>query len=68
MKKIHGLLDDIVMEDENLDIVETNLSKEEKNRIMEMTLNKAGLKRKSLFGRKSILPLAAAMTLSLIHI
>jgi hypothetical protein len=65
MKKIHGLLDDIVMEDENLDIVETNLSKEEKNRIMEMTLNKAGLKRKSLFGRKSILPLAAAMTLVL---
>jgi len=48
MKKIHGLLDDIVMEDENLDIVETNLSKEEKNRIMEMTLNKAGLKRSCL--------------------
>lgn len=36
MKKIHGLLDDIVMEDENLDIVETNLSKEEKNRNVTM--------------------------------
>jgi hypothetical protein len=65
MKKIHELLDDINMEDENIDIVESNISKEEKNRILEMALKKAELKRKTFFGRKSILPLAAAMTLIL---
>src|SRR5690606_1339943 len=62
---IHELLDDINMEDENIDIVESNISKEEKNRILEMALKKAELKRKTFFGRKSILPLAAAMTLIL---
>lgn len=64
MKKIHELLDDINIENEDLEIVESNISKEEKNRILEMTLNKAGIKRKSI-GRKYILPLAAAMTLIL---
>ena len=70
MKKIHELLDDINldyinMEDENLDIIESNLTKEERNRILKGTLNKAGLKRKTFLGRKSILPLVAAMTLVL---
>ena len=70
MKKIHELLDDINlddinMEDENLDIIESNLTKEERNRILQGTLNKAGLKRKTFLGRKSILPLVAAMTLVL---
>lgn len=64
MKKIHELLDDINIENEELKIVESNISKEEKNKILEMTLNKAGIKRKSI-GRKFILPLAAAMTLVL---
>ena len=65
MKRFHELLDDINLEDENMDLAESNLLKEEKNRILEMTLNKAGLKRKASLGRRYILPLAAAMTLVL---
>lgn len=65
MKKIHEILDDINIENEDLKIVESSITREEKNRILEMTLNKADVKGKKSYGRRSILPLAAAMTLIL---
>mgnify|MGYP003800359701 CR=1 FL=1 len=51
VSRLKKKLDDINIENEDLEIVESNISKEEKNRILEMTLNKAGIKRKSI-GRK----------------
>lgn len=65
MKKIHEILDVIDIENGNLNIVESKVSKEEKNKILEMTLNKASIKKEKAYSRKFILPLAAAMTLIL---
>lgn len=63
MKKIHELLDDINIEGENIKINQTDMSKEEKNRILELTLNKSNLYNKKATKKRFIIPLAAAMTL-----
>lgn len=65
MKKIHELLDDINIENENIIINQTAMSKEEKNRILELTLNKTNLNNKKSTKKRFVIPLAAAMTLVL---
>ncbi|HQO73028.1 MAG TPA: DUF4179 domain-containing protein, partial [Sedimentibacter sp.] len=65
MTKIHEIIDDIDIENEDLKIAESKVSKEEKNRILEMALNKANIRKEKTFSRKYILSLAAAMTLIL---
>lgn len=64
MKKIHELLGEIDFGNENLNIKEEPMSEEEKDRILKLTLNKAGLDKKPA-RKKYILPLAAAMVLML---
>jgi len=65
LKKIDELIDDYELQNINININEESITKEEKERIIELTLNKAGLKRKKNFNKRIILPLAAAMTLIL---
>lgn len=64
MKKIHELLEDISMDNENMEINEVFMSKDEKYRILEAALKKAGLKRRAI-GRKYIFSFAAVMVLML---
>lgn len=64
MKNIYELLDTIDLDNENLDISETEMTDIEKKRILEMTLKKSGLRKRGI-GRKYILPLTAAMTIIL---
>lgn len=64
MKNIYELLEDINIGE--LDINETSLPKDEKDRILKLTLNKAGLNnKKRKFNSRIILPLAATMTMIL---
>lgn len=63
MKKIHELLEDVDIKD--IKINEIEMTKEEKNRITELTLDKAKLQNKRTTNRRLILPLAAAFTLIL---
>lgn len=65
MKKIDEIIDDFELQNENIDVNEEIFTKEEKERIMELTLKKAGLKQKGNINKKFILPLAAVMTLIL---
>ena len=65
MKKIHELLEDIDIENKNLNIIDGIMPKEEKNRILELTLNKANLNNKKATKKRFILPLAAAFVLVL---
>lgn len=64
MKKIHELLDDMDIGDENIEINE-EMSEDEKQRILELTLNKGNLNYKKGIKSRFILPLAAAMTIVL---
>jgi hypothetical protein len=63
VKKIHELLDNVQIND--IEIRDEFMSVEEKNRILELTLNKAGVGNIKLTKKRLILPLAAAMTLVL---
>ncbi|HQC70743.1 MAG TPA: DUF4179 domain-containing protein, partial [Sedimentibacter sp.] len=65
MTKIHEIIDNIDIENEDLKIAKSKVSKEEKNRIFEMALNKANIRKEKTFSRKYILSIAAAMTLIL---
>ena len=65
LTKIHEIIDNIDIENEDLKIAKSKVSKEEKNRILEMALNKANIRKEKIFNRKYILSLAAAMTLIL---
>ncbi len=65
MKYIHGLLEDINIDNENMKTNEHYMSETEKNRILELTLNKANLNNNKSTKKRYILPLAAAMTLIL---
>lgn len=63
MKKIHELMDEVHIND--IRIKAEIMSKEEKDRILELTLNKAGVRNIKPTKKRLILPLAAAMTLVL---
>lgn len=63
MKKIHELLEDVDINDVKANEIE--ISSEEKNRILELTLGKIKLKNKKSTKRRLILPLAAALILVL---
>ena len=65
LTKIHEIIDNIDIENEDLKIAKSKVSKEEKNRIFEMALNKANIRKEKTFSRKYILSIAAAMTLIL---
>lgn len=64
LKNSHEILDDIEMNDD-ININELGMSKEEKKKILNLTLNKAGLNNKKTVKKRFILPLAATMTLVL---
>lgn len=63
MKKVHELIEDVNIKDVNISEIE--ISKEEKERILALTLNKSNLQTKKSTKRRLILPLAAAFTLVL---
>lgn len=65
MKKIDEILDDYELHNDDININEENISKEEIERITNLTLKKAGLKSKKHINKRFILPLAAAMTIIL---
>ncbi len=65
MRKIDELLDDYDIENEKLNINEVEISKEEVNKIKEITMIKAGLSYKHGTKKRYIIPLAAAMTIIL---
>lgn len=65
MKNIYELIDDMNVENEDIKINDGSMSKEEKDRVLELTLNKLNLKSKKTFKKRFILPLAAAMTIIL---
>lgn len=65
MKKIHDVIDDIDVGNENIKINEESMSKEERDRVLELALNKLNLKNKKGYKKRFILPLAAAMTIIL---
>jgi len=65
MKKIDELLDGYDLQNENININEENISKQELNNIKKLTLLKANLQYKKSMNRRFIIPLAAAMTLIL---
>lgn len=64
MKKIHELLEDVSMDDTNMEINEVFMSKDEKDRVLEAVLKKAGLKKRAPRS-KYIFSLAAVMVLVL---
>lgn len=63
MKNIYEILEDIDIKDKDID--ETEILKEEKQRILELTLEKVNLKNNKTTKKGLILPLAAAFTLVL---
>lgn len=65
MRKIHEFLDDLDIQNINIRVDEENMTKEEKSRIIEQTLNKAGLTNNKAKNKRFILPLAATLTLML---
>lgn len=65
MRKIDELLDDYDIENEKLNINELEISKEEVNRIKEITKLKTGLSYKNGTKKRYIIPLAAVMTIIL---
>ncbi len=65
MRKIDELLDDYDIKNEKLNINEIEMSKEEVNRIKEITMLKTGLSYKHGTKKRYIIPLAAAMTIIL---
>lgn len=65
MKKINDLLNDFDIMDESLNIKEEEISEEEKLRIKNLTLEKAGFSIKKSTKKHLILPLAAAFSIIL---
>jgi len=65
LKKIDEILDDYELRNDDININEENISKEEIERIAKLTLKKAGFKSKKHINKRFILPLAAAMTIIL---
>ena len=65
LKKIDELLNDYELQNEDIDINEENISKEEINRIKNLTFAKTGLYNNKSTKRRFIIPLAATMTLIL---
>lgn len=62
MRNLQELFNDVNFDKENLNINESLMSKEEKDKILELALNKAGLKNKST-KKRLILPFAAVFAL-----
>jgi hypothetical protein len=65
MRKIDELIDDYDIENEKLNINEVKISKEEVNRIKEITMAKTGLSYTKGTKKRYIIPLAAVMTIIL---